>query len=83
MSFADIVNSRIVPIGDAIIGLLFSLAFIILLIGLVRFFFLEQGEEGREKGKKLAIWGIIGLAVMFSTWGIVHVLLNILTEVSA
>ncbi|MDB5245349.1 MAG: hypothetical protein JWN90_454 [Parcubacteria group bacterium] len=83
MSFADIVNSRIVPIGDAIIGLLFSLAFIIFLIGMVRFFFLADGEEGRDKGKKLAFWGLIGLAIMFSTWGLVHVLLNILTEVSA
>jgi heme/copper-type cytochrome/quinol oxidase subunit 4 len=83
MSFADIVDKRIVPIGDAVIGLLFALAFIVFLIGMVRFFFLQEGEEGREKGKKLAIWGIIGLVVMFSTWGIVHVLLNILTEVSA
>ncbi|MEO6536290.1 MAG: hypothetical protein ABIT47_01225 [Candidatus Paceibacterota bacterium] len=83
MSFADIVDKRIVPIGDAIIGLLFALAFIVFLIGMVRFFLLQDGEEGREKGKKLAVWGIIGLAVMFATWGIVHVLLNILTEVSA
>ncbi len=83
MSFADIVNTRIVPIGDAIIGLLFSLAFIIFLIGMVRFFFLQEGEEGREKGKKLAFWGIIALVVLFSTWGLVHVLLSILTEVSA
>ncbi|CAN5703408.1 hypothetical protein BH11PAT2_BH11PAT2_05730 [soil metagenome] len=83
MSFADIVNTRIVPLGDAIVGLMFGIAFIIFLIGLVRFFFLQEGEEGREKGKKLAFWGIIGLVVLFSTWGIVHVLLNILTEVSA
>ena len=65
MTFADIVNKQIVPLGDAVVGLLYAVAFILFLIGMVRFFFME-GEEGRAKGKQLAFWGIIGLVVLFA-----------------
>jgi hypothetical protein len=82
MTFAQIVNTKILPIGDAIIGLLYAIAFIIFLIGMVRLFF-TQGEEGRAKGKQFAFWGIIGLVVLFAAWGLVHVLLNVLTDFSA
>ncbi|MES2225941.1 MAG: hypothetical protein V4480_04000 [Patescibacteria group bacterium] len=81
-TFAEIVNSTIVPLGNAFIVLLYSIAFIIFLIGMVRYFF-TSGEEGREKGKQLAFWGIIALVVLFGVWGLVQVLLGVLTSFSA
>lgn len=75
----QIVDDVVVPIGDIVIGLLFLAAFLFFLAGMARFFF-TGSEEGRTKGKKFAIWGIIGLVAMFSVWGAVHVLLNILTD---
>ena len=65
-----LVNSTLVP-------LIYALAFILFLIGMVRYFFLEQGEEGRDKGKQLMIWGLIGFVVMSSVWGIVRLFLSI------
>ncbi len=81
MTFADIVNKEIVPLGDAVIGLLYAVAFIVFLIGMVRFFFTE-GEEGRAKGKQLAFWGIIGFVVLFGVWGFVHVMLSVISDIS-
>ena len=80
MTFAEIVDKQIVPLGDAVVGLLYAIAFIIFLIGMVRYFFTE-GEEGRAKGKQLAFWGIIGLVVLFAVWGFVHVMLNIISDI--
>lgn len=66
-SIVTFVNTSVVP-------LLYAIAFLVFLIGMVRFFFIE-GEEARAKGKQLMIWGIIGFVVMFSVWGIVNLLL--------
>jgi len=69
-SIVDIVNTGVMP-------LLYALAFVFFLIGIVRFFFMG-GEENRQKGKQFMLWGIIGFVVMFSVWGIVNLLLTAL-----
>ncbi|HYF29210.1 MAG TPA: hypothetical protein VEA36_02505 [Candidatus Paceibacterota bacterium] len=75
MSFRELVDGTIVPIIDgAVIPLLYALAFIMFLVGIVRYFFFE-GEESREKGKQLVLWGIIGFVVISTLWGIVKLLL--------
>lgn len=73
-SFKDLVNKTIVPIGNALVSVIYALAFLFFLAGAFRFFFLG-GDEGREKGKQFMLWGIIAFAVLFSLWGIVRLLL--------
>lgn len=76
MTFADIVNQGIVPFVDGIvIPMLYAFAFLFFLFGIFKFFF-TGGEENREKGKQFAIWGIIGLVVLFSVWSMVRLLLT-------
>jgi uncharacterized membrane protein YjfL (UPF0719 family) len=75
--FKDVVNSLISFVDKSIIPLLFALAFIFFLIGMVRFFF-SGSEENREKGRQFAIWGMVGLVVLFSIWGIVNVFVSAL-----
>jgi len=65
-------------VNGSLVPLFYALAFLMFLVGMVRYFFLEQGEEGREKGKNLMLWGLIGFVVMFSVWGIVRLLLTAL-----
>ena len=79
MTFADLVYGTIVPIVDAfIVPLLYSLAFLFTLIGIARFFF-SDSDEKRKEGRAFALWSIIALAVMFSVWGLVKILLNTFT----
>jgi hypothetical protein len=40
--------------------------------------FIWGGEDKREEGKKHMIWGVVGLFVMVSVWGLVGFLGNIL-----
>lgn len=76
MTFERLVNGVIVPIVDgAIMPLLYAIAFIAFLIGIVRYFF-YSGEEARENGKQFILWGLIGFVVIFSVWGIVKLLLS-------
>jgi heme/copper-type cytochrome/quinol oxidase subunit 4 len=77
MAFADLVNSIASLVDSAVIPLLYALAFILFLIGMVRFFFMG-GEEQRQKGRVFMLWGIIGFVVLFSVWSIVRLFLGIL-----
>lgn len=78
-SFADIVNNSIVPFGNKIVELLYALAFIFFLIGIVRYFF-SQNAESRQQGKYFAIYGIVALAILFVVWGLVQFLIGILSS---
>jgi len=75
MTFADLVYRTIVPIVDAVIvPLLYSLAFVFFLYGISKFFF-SDSDEKRKEGRSFAVGGIIALAVIFSVWGLVRLLL--------
>lgn len=76
-SLKELTASIVTLVNTGVVPLFYAIAFILFLIGMVRFFFLG-GEEGREKGKTFMLWGIIGFVVMFSVWGIVRLLLTAL-----
>lgn len=76
-SFKELVDTDVVRLGNSIISLLYALSFIVFLIGMVRLFF-SANEESRQKGKSFALYGILGLVVLFAVWGFVRVMLGIL-----
>jgi len=62
-------------INDSVIPLIFALAMVFFVWGVVKFFIINAGEEAkRAEGKQYMIWGIVALAVMLSIWGLVAVL---------
>lgn len=77
MSFADFTAKIVTLVDSAVIPLIYALAFIGFLIGMVRFLFMG-GEEGRKKGKEFMLWSIIAFVVMFGVWGFVRIFLAIL-----
>jgi heme/copper-type cytochrome/quinol oxidase subunit 4 len=81
MTFATVVSNLIKIVNGGVIPLLFALAVIFFLINIVRFFFIQGGEEGIQKGKQSILYGLIGLVVIFSIWGIVNILLNTLNAI--
>lgn len=76
-SFADVTKDIVELVNTSVVPLIYALAFLLFIFGMVRFFFFG-GEENREKGKTFMLWGIIGFVVMFSVWGIVRLLLTAL-----
>ena len=79
-TFREWVNGSVIPIVDqGIIPLLYALAFLFFMYGVARFFF-STNEEKRTEGRKFAIWGIVGFVVLFSLWGMVNLLLSVLSS---
>lgn len=76
-SLKELTASIVTLVNDSVVPLIYALAFLLFIFGMVRFFFFG-GEENREKGKTFMLWGIIGFVVMFSVWGIVRLLLTAL-----
>lgn len=81
-TFADVVNKQIVPLGNTVVELLYAVAFLFFIYGVATYFFKTGDPAAREKGKQVALYGIIGLFVLFAVWGLVGILLNTLTSVT-
>lgn len=64
-------------IGDLIIRLLIGLAVVWLVVSIVRYLIIGAAdEEARKKGGLSILYGVIGLFVIFSIWGLVSLLTN-------
>lgn len=61
-------------ISTSVIPLLFSLAVMLFVWGVVMYVINPGEEEKKKKGKSFMLWGIIALAVMVSVWGLVSIL---------
>jgi len=59
-----------------LITLLLAAATIVFIWGLVEFIANSGNEEARSKGKTHMIWGVFGLFLMLSVWGIVQIFCN-------
>ena len=76
-SLKEFTGTLVGIVNTAVMPLLYALALLMFMVGMTRFLFLG-GEENRQKGKVLMLWGIIGLVVMFSVWGIVRLFLTLI-----
>ena len=61
---------------NPLIVLLFALATVLFGWGVVRYIIASQGgsDAGVTKAKDIMVWGIIGMFIMASAWGIVFLL---------
>jgi len=58
------------------IGLLIALAVVLFLYGVVEFIIGADNEEKRNQGKQHIIWGVVGIFIMVSVFGIMNILIN-------
>jgi hypothetical protein len=66
--FVNIVNNYLIPA-------LMALALLVFFWGVYKYF-IYGGENEHEKGegRKFALWGIIGFAIIVSVWGLVNII---------
>lgn len=67
---------QIISILNAAIPMLLTLATVVFLWGVIQFISNADNEEKRKSGKIFIIYGLIGLFVIVSMWGLVQVLLS-------
>jgi uncharacterized membrane protein len=76
--FGRVVDPIINNIVNPIIGLIFAVAIVVFVYGVLQVVW--GGEEAREAGKKSMWGGIIGMFIMTSAWGIIYVIANTVGE---
>ncbi len=72
-TFVRAINDYII---NPIIGLLFAAAMVLFIWGGAQMIFYPGTEDKREDGKRHLFWGIIGMFIMVSVYG----LLNLITS---
>lgn len=60
---------------NPLINILFVLATVIFFWGIISYVIGSRGDQKRlDQGKQIMGWGIIGMAIMASAWGIVRII---------
>ncbi len=71
----DDVTAKATNIGNTVIVLLISFSVIWIVVSVVRYL-IAGGEDQRKEGGKAILWGVVGLFVILSIWGLVAILKN-------
>ncbi|MBI2122354.1 MAG: hypothetical protein HYT98_04500 [Candidatus Sungbacteria bacterium] len=72
----DAIIGSIRTTANLIIALLFILATLVFLFGLVKFIASADDPAARSKSHGLMLWGIVGMAVMAAAWGLAYLLVT-------
>ncbi len=72
--FKSLVQAVIEGIFSPLTALFVALAVLYFFIGVVNFIKSGENESERTKGRNQIIFGLIGLAVMMSVWGLVSLI---------
>ena len=73
-NFADLVN-LLIDLIKQLIPLVFALTLIVVIWGIVQAWIINAGDDSAvERGKHIALAGVIALVVMSGIWGILLIL---------
>lgn len=61
---------------NPIIGLLFLVALLTFLWGLIELIAKAGSEDARQSGRRNIMWGIVGMFIMIAVYGIIRIILN-------
>lgn len=75
-TLTDFINSLTCFAGKSLVPLVFAIALLVFVYGVVKFVIAAKDSHDREEGRMFMIYGIIALFVMVSVWGLVAVLAN-------
>lgn len=73
-SVGGLLNFGTCLIAQSVVPLLFGLATVGFIWGVIQMVINPEDAEKRKQGKQYMIWGLIGLFVMLSVWGLVAIL---------
>ncbi|OGI57627.1 hypothetical protein A3B85_02525 [Candidatus Nomurabacteria bacterium RIFCSPHIGHO2_02_FULL_37_13] len=81
VAYADF-NSFLTNVDNMIINplilLLFALAVVYFLYGVLEFLANQENEEKKTTGKSHMLWGIVGITIMMGVWFFLNMIINTL-----
>ena len=69
-------SAKLLGIGNTVTYILVAFAVIYIVWNVIHYLIMGSGEEGRSKSAMNILWGIVGLFVIVSIWGLVTILTN-------
>ena len=60
---------------NPIIALLFGISFVYFAYGVVKFLQLDAADKSRDEARSAILWGLVGMVIMFSVYGIIYFVL--------
>lgn len=73
-TITSVVNAIITGVLNPLITLLFVLATVVFIWGVIQYVVAQADEKKIADSKRVMLWGIIGMFLMASSWGIVRIL---------
>lgn len=67
---------------NPVIGLMFGIAMIFFVYGVIEFISKADSDQGREAGRKHMIWGVIGMFIMLAVFGLIDIIINFWKDVA-
>jgi uncharacterized membrane protein YidH (DUF202 family) len=68
---------------NPLVGFLFALAVLYFLWGVFKFIQHSEDSTAREEGQQHMLWGVIGIVIMVSAYGLIHFIQNSLAVIGA
>lgn len=75
-AFANVLDPILSNIVWPILELLFGIAIVVFVWGVLQMVIHGDDQDARDKGKKTIVYGTIGLFIMVSAWGIIYIVAN-------
>jgi len=75
-AFGNAVNPIISNIVYPIIGLMFGVAVLVFVWGVLQMIIHGEDEDARKTGKMTMTYGTLGIFIMVSAWGIIYLVSN-------
>jgi len=61
---------------NPLILLVFAIAFLVFFWGIFQFIASQTTDSAREEGKRKIFWGLFGMFIMVSAYGLIHLILG-------
>ncbi len=75
MTFADFVHEIISATSLLVIPTFIAITTMLFIWGIARYFIMGSDSTKRQEAHAFALWGILGMVLLFSVWGLVRLLL--------
>ncbi|PIP55935.1 MAG: hypothetical protein COX06_00505 [Candidatus Zambryskibacteria bacterium CG22_combo_CG10-13_8_21_14_all_42_17] len=76
MNISDFLNKINQFILNPIVYLAFAVAFMVFFWGIFEFIRSQTADDKREEGKRKIFWGLFGMFIMFSAYGLIRLILG-------
>lgn len=71
MTIITLINGALGIINNILIPLAFALCLFYFFWGVAKYI-RSVGGESKDEGKSIMVWGVVGLFIAFSIWGIIN-----------